>query len=1054
MSSWILDALPDSSLSSALEESARRMLRKAFDTSIASACGDSEMLFAANALELSLIEALENGTPAEINRYAFDCFSLLRAVELPDTEADAGRHLLRTASVGFLSERTTETARLLHEKYTPPKASSQPDWGSYVENTVVDVWLRLFRKDGWNDLDAILTKIPILRTNQKKFEENFLSTFSGAEAKENAWKLVALYHLAYCSEILATYLTQGHVDSKLDIREQLEAQFDRVLNACSRGGLLELSSTAQLLKPAADRLISNSIWYVARGANQFFKNFLDQLQNRSNESPLFEFLPPQRIAIRKAGLIGGAQRSVVVSLPTSSGKTLIAEFRILQALFQFSDEQGWVAYLAPTRALVNQVATRLRRDFSKVGINVEEVSPALEIDNVEAQLLQESRSEFSFRVLVTTPEKFDFMVRGGWEARIGRPLTLVVVDEAHNIANGSRGVKLELLLSTINRECANAQFLLLTPFVRNGEEVAKWLAPDSHSEASLSLHWQPNDRVIGIVTPRSRQGRGNYSLEFSSVHTTHETLAIPEELTLADERTLGFNWSDVNSNLSNIAAATAHKLRKRGSVIVLARTIPSTWSIARRLTRGKNTVEIPDHEIALVQRYISTELGNEFGLSELLRNRIAVHHSGLPDDVKRLIEWLFEAGKIEVLVATTTIAQGVNFPVSSVVLATHQYPGPPPVDLPAEDFWNLAGRAGRVRQGAVGTVVLAANSEQKVSQLKLYLAEQVRDLNSSLISMVEQALNDWGTLELHRLFNESSWSAFLQYLSHTYRQIGDADRFSVEIEQVLRGTLGFQKLRELRPELSRELLRGVRAYGERISGKPLALVDATGFSWESVSLALREISREHIDSECWNRADFFSHENKQLPDIMGVLLTVPELRENLIDVVAGPGLKKDFLARIVVDWVNGESLSTLTGRYFATKPNGESLDWDTAMTNCCRNLFGKLTQTTSWGLAALQSLTVGEAFDELSDEDAQRLRSLPAKVYYGVESESALALRMLHVPREAAYPLSESIDNIKQLPLPQLRQRLIDSGQEGWTRSLGNAGKDYFEIWKVLSGAS
>lgn len=1053
MGSWILDALPESSISSALEESARRTLRETLSTAIKSAYEDSELLFAANAIELSLIEALDSGSEEDINHYAFQCFSLLRTIDLPDSEAEARWHLLRTASVGFLSERTTETAKLLREKYHSSVVSPKKKWDQYVENTVVDVWLRLFRKNGWDDFDQVLIEITELRTKQEEFEKDFLNSLKGVEATENAWKLVALYHLAHCSEILATYLTQGNVDSKLDIRQQLDAQFDRVMNACNKGGLLELSSAAHLLRPAADRLISNSIWYVARGANQFFKDFLKQLQSRSNESPLFEFLPPQRVAIRKAGLIGGASRSVVVNLPTSSGKTLIAEFRILQAIFQFNYEKGWVAYLAPTRALVHQVATRLRKDFSNVGINVEEVSPALEVDNVEAQLLQESRSEYTFRVLVTTPEKFDFMIRGGWEERIGRPLTLVVVDEAHNIANGSRGVKLELLLSTINRECENAQFLLLTPFIRNSKEVAKWLAPDSHNETSLSLHWQPNDRVVGIVKPKSIPGRGNYSLDFSTVHTTHETLEIPEEFTLTDQRNLGLNWSDVKSSLSNIAAATAYKLKKRGSVIVLARTIPRTWSIARKLTQDEETKVNTDRDIALVRRYISNELGNQFGLSELLNYGVAVHHSGLPDDIKRLVEWLFEAGKLDILVATTTIAQGVNFPVSSIVLATHQYPGPPPVDLPAEDFWNLAGRAGRVKQGSVGTVVLAANSEQKVCQLKQYLQNQVRDLNSSLISMVEHALNEWGQIELHRMFNDSSWSAFLQYLSHTYRQIGDADRFSVEIEQVLRGTLGFQKLRERKPEWSKELLRGVRAYGERISGKPLALVDATGFSWESVSQTLREIGREHISSDCWDRSDFFSHENKQLPDIMGVLLTVPELKQNLIDAVGGPGLKKDLLARIVVDWVNGESLTTLTGRYFKTNPNGEQLDWNAAMSKCCRNLFGKLTQTTSWGLAALQSLTVGEDFDNLSDEHAQRLRNLPAKVYYGVENENALALRMLDVPRQAATTLSKNLDDINHLPLPQIREKLINSGQKGWTRDLGAVGEDYFEIWKILSGA-
>ena len=65
------------------------------------------------------------------------------------------------------------------------------------------------------------------------------------------------------------------------------------------------------------------------------------------------------------------------------------------------------------------------------------------------------------------------MLRGGWEQKIGRPLTLVIVDEAHGLASEVRGLRLELLLATINRESQNAQFLLLTPFVPNAAEIAQ-----------------------------------------------------------------------------------------------------------------------------------------------------------------------------------------------------------------------------------------------------------------------------------------------------------------------------------------------------------------------------------------------------------------------------------------------------------------------------------------------------------------------------------------------------------------------------------------------------
>ena len=128
------------------------------------------------------------------------------------------------------------------------------------------------------------------------------------------------------------------------------------------------------------------------------------------------------------------------------------------------------------------------------------------------------------------------MLRQGLEKEIDRPLTLVVVDEAHNIQNVHRGLKLELLLATINNECQHAQFLLLTPFIRNAREVARWLGGTNSDDVSLSIDWQPNDRLIGIVQAKRGEALNrqsfDYSLQLETIHTTRNTLVIDESLTL------------------------------------------------------------------------------------------------------------------------------------------------------------------------------------------------------------------------------------------------------------------------------------------------------------------------------------------------------------------------------------------------------------------------------------------------------------------------------------------------------------------------------------------
>ena len=293
---------------------------------------------------------------------------------------------------------------------------------------------------------------------------------------------------------------------------------------------------------------------------------------------------------------------------------MIAEFRILQALNQFDHERGWVAYLAPTRALVNQLAVRLRRDFAPLDVVVEKVSPALEVDGIEAGMLTDDDQNRQFRVLVTTPEKLDLMLRGDWEQEIGRPLTLVVVDEAHNLAaaSGGRGLKLELLLATMNRECRFAQFLLLTPFIPNAAEIAQWLSPDSNKTVELAIDWSPNDRVIAVAEPVKGAKRGNFAIQLVTQHTNRHTLRIPDEVKFQDGRLLNLKWSDVSRLPGKLAAATAQVLRQRGTVIVLVDKPGNSWGVAKALQVEENRLDTSSVDLAHIRRFSRRRDGQGF----------------------------------------------------------------------------------------------------------------------------------------------------------------------------------------------------------------------------------------------------------------------------------------------------------------------------------------------------------------------------------------------------------------------------------------------------------
>jgi len=602
MSDWMLAALGDMR-SRALREAERAQVLGEL------ACLPSDLDYdlierAAQALEtivlgLLLNPSVEDGELSTLRQCAAEAYRLYRVLpvlEKPLTEAELR---LRQSALAVLGDLGADAARRLGEQQWPALALESDDWQMRSMSAIIDIWLRLIRKRGWEDRDAVLERIALLRLAQKSFEADYLGHFEGSSAKAAALELMALYHLAKAAEILAHYITDGVVEGNYQVINVLDMHFDRALAACEYSSAIQLEPLTRLLAATARQLVNNALWTVTRRVNSRVTEFVRTLvdKGRGNKA-LFDVLPPQRRALAEQGLLGSSRSAVVVSLPTSSGKTLIAQFRILQALNQFEYEHGWVAYLAPTRTLVGQIARRLRRDFEPLNVVVEQVSPALEVDGIEAGLLSEHSDKREFRILVTTPEKLDLMLRQSWESKIGRPLTLVVVDEAHNIQEGARGLKLELLLATINAECQRAQFLLLTPFISNAREVARWLGGDNSDDIGFAVDWLPNDRVIGVVKPErlTTQGIQNeYRLNLETVHTTRATLAVDEVIHLEKDADCKKSFSAI-SNSADVAVATAKQLMKRGPVIVMHQQPRWVWSLAKKLKNSKIVVLLSQNQ--------------------------------------------------------------------------------------------------------------------------------------------------------------------------------------------------------------------------------------------------------------------------------------------------------------------------------------------------------------------------------------------------------------------------------------------------------------------------
>ena len=183
-------------------------------------------------------------------------------------------------------------------------------------------------------------------------------------------------------------------------------------------------------------------------------------------------------------------------------------------------------------------------------------------------------------------------------------------------------------------------------------------------------------------------------------------------------------------------AAAGAVMSDRGTSIAVANRISSVWKMADEAAKSLPAFDSVPNDIRLVQDFLRTEVSPEFQLVETLKHGVGVHHAGLSDEVRALMEWLAEAGSLRMLCATTTIAQGINFPVSSVFLAgTGVFDGSKTVDMGPREFWNLAGRAGRIDQDSVGVVGLAEGRDRN-TRIE-FVSRNTGALVSRLVALLE-----------------------------------------------------------------------------------------------------------------------------------------------------------------------------------------------------------------------------------------------------------------------------------------------------------------------------
>jgi len=542
-------------------------------------------------------------------------------------------------------------------------------------------------------------------------------------------------------------------------RDAALARLDRLLAALSPGADTEngtrtgndyarvhhLATLLRLCLPAlGNRSLVHTVPAPPGSNRDAYVRYLRLRAVGSARNPGRPLLWPSAAAYVQKCILGDLEHAVV-SMPTGSGKSFVAELAISQAL-----STGWVLCLAPTNALTEQIRGDLRDGLAELDTDV----LAFIGDQEYSVLRTETVTQIPPNtVAVMTPEKCALALRLTPEAF--ESCSLVVFDECHLIGDtgSSRGPVAELVLSQLMLRAPRSRFLLMSAIIQNPEELADWLAAASGGRSgSVSIRWRPTRTLRSVLGVEDvafqREAKAakeelaslpdrRKKLAFTSTcalaaclqgawqstnETDYSTVAIECDAQLSVRRKRGAdNWkyefnadSWVNATAINLATVLAETGIQTLVFTPASRHYPfSNGSKVTLASSALNTTSKYPELIRVCRILADYELGISSAVFKLLDRGVAVHSSLMLEVEKIASELAFKKRCVPIMFATGTLAQGLNLPAIAVVIAGTRIGDPRGEDADVvkqrkfSQLLNAAGRAGRAgfaNQGVVITI--------------------------------------------------------------------------------------------------------------------------------------------------------------------------------------------------------------------------------------------------------------------------------------------------------------------------------------------------------------
>lgn len=408
-----------------------------------------------------------------------------------------------------------------------------------------------------------------------------------------------------------------------------------------------------------------------------------------------ELNPVQKEAFEK----GAFSKNLIISSPTSSGKTLVAEISSLNMILNRGKK---IMYTCPLKALAFEHYSEFKSKYSRKF----KIKAALSTGDLDSS----SKYLNNYDAIFTTYEKIDSLIRheSSWLNQVG----LLVVDEIHEIGT-NRGATLEIVISKLKILNPELQIIALSATMPNLNEISSWLNANY-----VKSDFRPVNLKEGILFENSIEFKDGSMEEMDISNESLENI-IENTLTKKEKQCL----VSVNSRKSAVSYA-----KKLSSITEKALNKKNQKALEKCAEKILNILEQPTEQCKLI--------------ADLVKRGVAFHHAGIMRKQLKEIEACFKEKNIKVIVATPTLNLGVNIPAYRVIIpSTYRYSEQGMTPISVREYHQIIGRAGRPKYDSEGQGILIARNENDKQRL----------IENYLFGLDEEVLSQLGFMPVLRM---------------------------------------------------------------------------------------------------------------------------------------------------------------------------------------------------------------------------------------------------------------------------------------------------------------